>query len=117
MLNPAMQKFKVDILLSLGCKRWAKSGLDRIYINESELRLILGAEANYYSSNSLKNCKYYYDLLTDAYGYKHYEGCTDLHESIFRAVDEYIQSKYNAHQVAKKEREVTLDEINEALGL
>ncbi len=118
MLNPAItQKFKFDTLTALGCKHWHKNGMSRIYINENELRLILGSEADYYSSNSLKNCKYYYDLNTDGYGYKHYPSCVDLHESIFKKIDEYIMAKYEAHKIAKAEREVTLDEINEALGL
>lgn len=121
MLNPAItEKEKVSIFTSIGCKHWNKNGMSRIYINEAELRLILGTDANYYSSNSLKNCKYYYDLNTDTYGYKHYEGCLDLHESIFKKVDEFISEKYNAHSkakaVAKAEREVTMDELNAALG-
>lgn len=120
MLNPAItQKFKFDTLTALGCKHWNKSGMSRIYINEAELRFILGTEANYYSSNSLKNCKYYYDLNTDTYGYKHCEGCIDHQNDIFRQLDEYIMAKYNAHKIAKAvaqaEREVTLDEINAAL--
>ncbi|MDR3597074.1 hypothetical protein [Clostridium sp.] len=121
MLNPAItQKEKVNILASIGCKVWSKNGMNRIYINEDELRLILGSEANYYSSNSLRNCKYYYDITSDSFGYKHYEGCTDLHESIFRMIDEFIAEKYNglnkAKAAAEAEREVTIDEINEALG-
>jgi hypothetical protein len=117
MLNPSItQKDKVDALLAIGCKVWSKNGMNRIYINELELHQILGTEANYYSTNSLKNCKYYYDITADNYGYKHYPGCTDLHDAIFKAIDEFISAKYNAHTIAKAEREVTLDEINAALG-
>jgi len=118
MLNPSItQKDKVNILVSIGCKVWSKNGLNRIYINETELQQLLCAEANYYSSNSLRNCKYYYDITSDSYGYKHCEGCIDHHDAIFRAIDEFIAAKYNAHTIAKAEREVTLDEINAALGL
>lgn len=122
MLNPSMtEKDKVNILTSIGCKVWNKNGINRVYINETELRQLLGAEANYYSSNSLRDCKYYYDVTSDSFGYKHCNGCMDLHESIFKKVDEFLSEKYNAlskaKAVAKAEREVTLDEINEALGL
>lgn len=117
MLNPSItEKDKVNILTSIGCKIWSKNGLNRIYINEDELRLILGTEADYYSSNSLKDCKYYYDIISDSYGYKHYNGCLDQHESIFKQIDEFISAKYNAHNKAKAEREVTMDELNAALG-
>lgn len=118
MLNPAItEKEKVNILTSIGCKVWSKNGINRVYINEAELRQILGAEANYYSSNSLRDCKYYYDITSDSFGYKHYAGCIDQHDSIFRQIDEFLSAKYNAQLAVKAEREVTLDEINEALGL
>lgn len=121
MVNIMPQKFKVEMLLSLGGKRWIKNNFDRLYLDENALSQLLGTEVGYYSTNSLKNCKYYYDLCSDSYGYKHYEGCIDQHDALFKKVDEFLSAKYNAHQVAKAvveaEREVTLDEINEALGL
>lgn len=118
MLSPSItQKFKIDTLIAIDCKMWCKNGMSRIYINEAELQQLLGTEVGYYSTNSLKNCKYYYDITSDSYGYKHYPGCIDQHESIFRQIDEFLSAKYNAHQVAKAEREVTLDELNAALGL
>lgn len=117
MLNPSItEKDKVNILVSIGCKIWSKNGLNRIYINEAELRQLLGTEADYYSSNSLRNCKYYYDITADSYGYKHYPGCIDLHIAIFKAIDEFISAKYNAQVAVKAEREITIDEINAALG-
>lgn len=117
MLNPNItEKDKVNILISTGCKMWSKNGMNRIYINENELCLILGAEVGYYSTNSLKNCKYYYDVTSDSYGYKHYEGCLDFHDAIFKAIDEFISAKYDAHKAVIAEREVTMDELNAALG-
>lgn len=116
MLNPAMQKFKFEVLTALGCKRWTKNGLDRIYINENELRQLLSVETNYYSTDSLRNCKYYYDLCSDSYGYKHYNGCLDLHDAIFKRIDEYLSAKYDAQRAVVAEREVTMDELNAALG-
>lgn len=121
MLNPSItEKDKVNILISIGCKVWSKNGMNRIYINENELLQLLGAEANYYSANSLRDCKYYYDINSDSYGYKHYNGCIDQHDAIFKKVDEFLLEKYNAHSkakaVAEAEREVTIDELNAALG-
>lgn len=120
MVNIIPQKIKVEILLSLGGKRWIKNGMDRIYLGESALNQLLGTEVGYYRTNSLKNCKYYYDLCSDSYGYKHYEGCIDQHDAIYNKLDEYLLEKYNAHNKAKAlaeaEREVTMDELNAALG-
>lgn len=120
MINIMPQKYKVETLLSLGGKRWIKNNMDRIYLDENTLSQLLGTEVGYYSSNSLRNCKYYYDLNTDSYGYKHYEGCIDQHNAIYKKLDEHLSEKYDAHRsakaVAEAERDITLDELNAALG-
>ena len=139
MLNPSMsQKFKVETLIALGCSRWQKNGMDRIYIGEVELYQLLAIKASYYNSgnlsscsqdgellsntqgnkvlSSLAHCKFYYDIVSDAYGYKHSQGCVDLHSIVFRRLDEYLSGKYNAHKVAKAAHEITPEELDKALG-
>lgn len=140
MLNPSItQKFKVDTLTDLGCKRWQKNNMDRVYLSETLLHQLLDIKVTYYNTgnissfsqngealsntqgskvlHSLAYCKFYYDLVSDSYAYKHTQGCVDFHNTVFKRLDEYLSAKYNAHNKVKAEREVTLDEINEALGL
>lgn len=140
MLNPAItQKDKVETLLKLGCKQWQKGSMNRIYLPESVLHQLLNIKVSYYNTgnicryeqdgevlsnaqgskvlNSLAYCKFYYDIVTDTYGYKHSNGCVDLQSIVFRKLDEYLSAKYDAQRAVVAEREVTLDEINEALGL
>lgn len=139
MLNPAItQDFKVKHLISMGCKQWQKGNMNRIYLPESVLHQLLDIKVTYYNTgnissfeqdgkvlsnmqgnkvlNSLTYCKFYYDIVTDTYGYKHTQGYVDLQSIVFRKLDEYLSAKYDAQKVAKAEREVTIDELNAALG-
>lgn len=133
------QKFKIDNLTALGCKRWQKNDLDRIYIGEAPLHQLLGIEASYYSTGNLSSfkqddellsniqgnkilsslacCKFYYDIVSDTYGYKHSQGYIDLHSIVYRRLDEYLSGKYDTQRAVKAEREITSDELDAALGL
>lgn len=140
MLNPAItQDFKVKHLISMGCKQWQKGNMNRIYLSEAVLHQLLKIKVSYYNTgnvssieqdgellsntqgnkvlNSLTYCKFYYDVTSDSYGYKHSQGYVDLHSIVFRKLDEYIQSKYDTQRAVVAEREVTIDELNAALGL
>ncbi|MBC2457144.1 hypothetical protein [Clostridium beijerinckii] len=139
MLNPSItQKYKIDTLLSLGCKQWQKGSMNRIYLPEPVLHQLLDLKVTYYNTgnigsieqggevlsnsqgskvlSSLTYCKFYYDVTSDSYGYKHSQGYVDLHSIVFRKLDEYIQSKYDTQRAVVAEREVTIDELNAALG-
>lgn len=139
MLNPSItQKDKVETLLKLGCKQWQKGNMNRIYLSETVLYQLLNIKVSYYSTggissfeqdgellsnsqggkilNSLAYCKFYYDIVSDAYGYKHSQGYVDLQSIVFRKLDEHLSARYDAQNVAKAEREVTIDELNAALG-
>lgn len=139
MLNPAItQDYKIKHIIALGGKQWQKGSMNRIYLPESVLHQLLDLKVTYYSTGnissieqggellsntqgskvlaSLKNSKFYYDIVTDTYGYKHCDGCVDLHHTVFKRLDEYLSAKYDAHKTVIAEREVTIDELNAALG-
>jgi len=120
------KEFKVKTLLALGCKRWTKNDMDRIYLGEDQLLRLLNIKASYYGTGkfeqdgetlaSLNNCKFYYNINSDSYGYKHYQGYVDLHNAVFKRLDEYLASKHDAQKPVRAIPEITLDELNTALG-
>lgn len=115
------QKFIVETLTILGGKRWTKSNLDRLYLPDAVLydllKPTLSDPDDVKVIDSLHECKFYCDLKTASYGYKHFQGCKDLHSEVFNALDWYLNEKYTSKKTATAVPEATLDEINAALGL